>query len=192
MHTGIVVLELFPPISFKRQGSASMTPQSKDDQGISAADFQFSRRSAIAASALGVATGIGANAMGAAAASPQATPAAPPNDWSWLDNAVEEGMKLFGIVGAGIAVVNKSGTLHTITAGVRDQSTQQPVTEDTHFFVASTTKSMTSAMVATYVDDGAFDWDQPVREVWSEFYAPNDELTQTMRVRDLMGMDSGI
>jgi CubicO group peptidase (beta-lactamase class C family) len=169
-----------------------MTTSPEIDHDSPDVEIRFSRRNALAASALGVAAGIGGNAMRATAASAQATPSASTEDWSWLDQTVDEAMKLFGIIGAAVAVVSKSGTLHSITAGVRDQSTQQPVTENTHFFVASTTKSMTSTMVATYVDDGAFDWDQTVREVWPEFYAPNDELTQTMRVRDLMGMDSGI
>ncbi len=130
--------------------------------------------------------------MKATTASAQATPAAQADDWSWLDQAVEDGMNLFDIVGTAVAVVNKSGIIHSLTSGVRDQTTQQPVTPQTLFAVGSTTKSMTSLMVATHVDEGALDWDQPVRDVWPDFRAPNDELTQSMRVRDLMGMDSGI
>ncbi len=167
-----------------------MSPSTKIEQDTPGAEFHFSRRDALAASALGVAAGIGAT--GATRASAQATPAASTDDWSWLDQAVEDGRKLFGIVGTAVAVVNKSGIIHSITSGVRDQTTQQPVTTQTLFSVGSTTKSMTSLLVATYVDEGALDWDQPVREVWPEFRAPSEELTQTMRVRDLMGMDSGI
>ena len=58
--------------------------------------------------------------------------------------------------------------------------------------MASTTKSMTSLLVATHVDDGTLSWDQPVIDAWPDFRAPTDELTQTLRVRDLLGMDSGL
>jgi CubicO group peptidase (beta-lactamase class C family) len=51
---------------------------------------------------------------------------------------------------------------------------------------------MTSLLLATFVDDGTLEWDQPVIDVWPDFRAPTDELTRTLRVRDLMGMDSGL
>ena len=84
------------------------------------------------------------------------------------------------------------GIVHSNTFGVRDLASGAPVTAETHFFVASTTKSMTSLLVATLVDDGALAWDQPVREAWPDFRAPTDALTQELRVRDLFGMASGI
>ncbi|HEU4998161.1 MAG TPA: serine hydrolase domain-containing protein, partial [Lapillicoccus sp.] len=49
-----------------------------------------------------------------------------------------------------------------------------------------------SAMVASYVDQGSVQWDQPVVDAWSGFRAPTDALTRTLRVRDLLGMASGI
>jgi len=96
------------------------------------------------------------------------------------------------MVGAAVAVISADEVLYTSTHGVRDRATGHPVTNDTHFLVASTTKSMSSLLVATFVDDGLLDWDQPVVEAWPQFRAPTDELTNTLRVRDLMGMDSGI
>jgi CubicO group peptidase (beta-lactamase class C family) len=68
----------------------------------------------------------------------------------------------------------------------------EPVTKDTHFLVASTTKSMSSLLVATFVDQGKLGWDQPVVDAWPGFRAPTQELTRTLRVRDLLGMASGI
>src|SRR6478752_2427162 len=107
MHAGIVVLERHPPIPFSYHGSASMSPSTKIEQDTPGTEFRFSRRDALAASALGVAAGIGAT--GATRASAQAAPAASTDDWSWLDQAVEDGRKIFGIVGTAVAVVNKSG-----------------------------------------------------------------------------------
>jgi CubicO group peptidase (beta-lactamase class C family) len=113
-------------------------------------------------------------------------------EWAEFDTAVRSSFQRMGMVGAAVAVVSADQVLYTSTHGLRDQATNQPVTNDTHFLVASTTKSMSSLLAATFVDDNLFGWDQPVIEVWPQFRAPTDELTKTLRVRDLMGMDSGI
>jgi CubicO group peptidase (beta-lactamase class C family) len=97
-----------------------------------------------------------------------------------------------GLVGAAVAVVSADAVRYTRTLGVRSLRTRAPVTSDTHFLVASTTKSMSSLLVATYVDEGKLAWDQRVIDAWPGFGAPTDELTNTFRVRDLLGMASGI
>ena len=109
-----------------------------------------------------------------------------------FETDIEAAMGMFRMVGAAVALVDRSGIRYRRGFGVRDLASGAPVTPDTHFLVASTTKSMSSLLVATLVDDGAFAWDQPVREVWPDFRAPTAELTNTLRVRDLLGMDSGI
>jgi CubicO group peptidase (beta-lactamase class C family) len=113
-------------------------------------------------------------------------------DWSAFDRALEAARQTFGIVGAAAAVVNAAGLVHQRTFGVRDRATGAPVTPGTLFRVASTTKSMSALLVAQFVDEGLLGWDQPVREVWPAFRAPTDELTAALRVRDLLGMATGL
>jgi CubicO group peptidase (beta-lactamase class C family) len=113
-------------------------------------------------------------------------------DWAQFDGAVRAAVATFGVAGAAIAVVNAAGVVHQATFGVRDLVSRAPVTPDTIFRVGSTTKSMTALLVATFVDEGVLAWDQPVRAVWPAFRAPTDQLTATLRVRDLLGMDSGL
>ena len=121
-----------------------------------------------------------------------ARPAGVRPEWAEFDDAVRKSFRRLGMVGAAVAVVSADQVLDTSTLGVRDRASGRRVTTDTHFLVASTTKSMSSLLVATFVDEGLFGWDQPVVEVWPQFRAPTDELTRTLRVRDLLGMDSGI
>jgi CubicO group peptidase (beta-lactamase class C family) len=121
-----------------------------------------------------------------------ARPAGVSAAWAEFDAAVRSSFQRMGMVGAAVAIVSADQVLYTSTHGVRDRATWAPVTTDTHFLVASTTKSMSSLLVATCVDDGLLAWDQPVIEAWPPFRAPTDELTRTLRVRDLLGMDSGI
>jgi CubicO group peptidase (beta-lactamase class C family) len=140
-----------------------------------------------------VATGFGV----AAGAGPLLAPSnacadAMPTDWQSFDRDVQMAMSTFGMVGAAVAVVNGAGVLHQQTFGVRDRASGAAVTSDTLFRVGSATKSMTSLLVASFVDQGLLDWDQPVVKVWPAFHAPTPALTEGLRVRDLMGMDSGL
>jgi CubicO group peptidase (beta-lactamase class C family) len=118
--------------------------------------------------------------------------ATPVAGWSWFDDGIQAAMEIFHIVGSAVAIVDRGGITHSATFGVRDLASGELVTPDTHFLVASTTKSMTAMLLATFVDDGVFEWDQPVCEVWSDFRAPIEALTASLRVRDLLGMASGL
>jgi CubicO group peptidase (beta-lactamase class C family) len=166
------------------------------------ADRRLSRRRVLRGGGAGLAAALATDLTHAAAqeATPAAEAATPVGSSPVLSDAamgqfeadIEAAMGKFRMVGAAVALVDRSGIRYHRGFGVRDLASGTPVTPDTHFFVASTTKSMSSLLVATVVDDGAFGWDQPVHEVWPDFRAPTDELTTTLRVRDLLGMDSGI
>jgi CubicO group peptidase (beta-lactamase class C family) len=118
--------------------------------------------------------------------------AASASDWQPFDEAVQSAMQTFGMIGAALAVVTADGVLHSQTFGVRDRDSGAPVTPETVFRVGSATKSMMALLVATFVDDGTLGWDQPVVDVWPAFRAPTEELTRALRVRDLMGMATGL
>lgn len=113
-------------------------------------------------------------------------------DWAAFDQMVRSAFDRMKLVGAAVAVVSSGQVLHTLTLGSRSLQPRRPVTQDTFFRVGSTTKGMTSALVATYVDQGKLAWDQPVVDAWSGFRAPTDALTRSLRVRDLLGMASGL
>ena len=113
-------------------------------------------------------------------------------DWAAYGRAVGSAFDRMQNVGGAVAIVSADQVLHTSTYGVRGLKDRKPVTTQTAFRVGSTTKSMTAALVATYVDDGTLGWDQKVVDAWSGFRAPTDELTRSLRVRDLLGMGSGI
>lgn len=155
---------------------------------------RLSRRRAIRSVTAGAAVAALTSQVNASTpiATPGASSAATNAIWETFSEGVREAMKTFDMVGAAVALVTADGIAHSATFGVKDQASGAPITPDTHFQVASTTKSMSSLLIATLVDDGALSWNQPVREVWTDFRAPTDELTKTMRVRDLLAMDSGI
>jgi CubicO group peptidase (beta-lactamase class C family) len=145
----------------------------------------------VAVTGLGVAGGalLGQQTLSARAAAPATRQA---SEWSSFDQAVQAAMQTFGMIGAGLAVVTSDSILHSQTVGVRNRDSGAPVTPATLFRVGSATKSMMALLVATFVDDGTLGWDQPVVDVWPAFRAPTEELTRTLRVRDLMGMATGL
>ena len=113
-------------------------------------------------------------------------------DWSTFDHNVQAGFDRMKLVGAAVAVVASTQILHTLILGSRTRAPRRPVTATTRFVVASTTKAMSSALVAGYVDDGVVGWDQKAVDAWPGFRAPTDELTRSLTIRDLLGMGTGI
>ncbi|HEX4016083.1 MAG TPA: serine hydrolase domain-containing protein [Frankiaceae bacterium] len=135
----------------------------------------------------------GLSGLGSGAASAKGVSAAGSGpDWAAFDKAVRAEFSRQKLVGGAVAIVNSDGVLHRLTMGARDGGRAARITPDTHFLVASTTKSMSSLLVSTYVDDRTLEWDQPAIDAWSGFRAPTPELTRTLRVRDLMGMGTGL
>jgi CubicO group peptidase (beta-lactamase class C family) len=105
---------------------------------------------------------------------------------------VEQAMELFRMVGAAVAVVQGNQIVFARGFGERDRERGLPVTPRTRFRIGSVTKSMSSLLVATEVDAGILGWGSRVVDLWPDFRTPDPELTNGLRVRDLMGMATGL
>jgi CubicO group peptidase (beta-lactamase class C family) len=82
-------------------------------------------------------------------------------------------------VGAGFCALVDGVVVADLWGGYRDAGGTRPWTEDTLVNVYSTTKGLAAAAVATLVDEGALDYDAPVRDYWPELRAAADGLTVT-------------
>lgn len=85
--------------------------------------------------------------------------------------------KRYGVPGLAVAIVGAANTIYQRGFGMRDQASGAPVTPNTLFRIASTTKACTAAMIATLVEEGRLDWDQPATELWPSFAMLTAELT---------------
>ena len=94
--------------------------------------------------------------------------------------------------GAAVAVVNGDEIIFAEGFGFRDIERGLPVTTETLFHIGSTNKSMTAMMIATLIDQGLFDWDTPVVEIYPEFKLASNQSTNQVTMRDLLSMQSGI
>jgi CubicO group peptidase (beta-lactamase class C family) len=109
-----------------------------------------------------------------------------------LDSLVPLGIKYFNVPGTAIALIQDGKVVYARSFGVRNIASGEPFTLDTVYRIGSTSKAMTSMLVATDVDQGLLAWDTTVHSLRSDFQLPNQELTDTIQVQQLMNMGTGI
>ena len=80
-------------------------------------------------------------------------------------------------VGASFSAVVGGETVVDLWGGYQDRDCTRPWLADTLVNVYSTTKGIASATLATVVEDGALDYDAPVKDYWPEFRAGVNGLT---------------
>ena len=105
---------------------------------------------------------------------------------------VDAAMADYGIVGAAVAIVQNGEVVYSEGFGTLSKDDDTPVTDSTLFMIGSTTKSMTTLMTATLVDDGIVTWDTPVTDVLPDFALSDSAATTQIEWRDLFNMTSGI
>jgi CubicO group peptidase (beta-lactamase class C family) len=109
-----------------------------------------------------------------------------------LGDYIQEAMRSWQIPGAAVAVVRGDEVLHMAGYGMRNIETQQPVTPNTRFAIASMTKAFTSMGVALLVDDGKVTWDAPVQEYLPWFRLKDSYASEHISLRDMLSHRSGL
>ncbi len=109
-----------------------------------------------------------------------------------LSSFVTETMENENLPGAAVAIVQGDEIIFAEGFGYRDVDAGLPVTTDTLFHIGSTNKSMTAMLTAILVDEGYFDWDTPVVEIYPDFELSDPASTESVTMRDLLSMQSGI
>jgi CubicO group peptidase (beta-lactamase class C family) len=105
---------------------------------------------------------------------------------------VADALLRYGVPGASIAVVQGGDVVYLNGFGVSAFGSTQPVTPDTLMMIGSVTKSMTTMLAATLVDDGRLTWDTRLVDVLPDFAVGDPELTQSLTVRDAFCNCAGI
>lgn len=109
-----------------------------------------------------------------------------------FDAAVDPLREALDVPGVAVAVVKDGKTVFAQGYGLRDVETGAPVTPDTVFRIGSITKSFSSALVATLVDDGALGFETLAKDIDPSFRLPTAELTDKMTIHELLGMGTGL
>jgi CubicO group peptidase (beta-lactamase class C family) len=96
------------------------------------------------------------------------------------------------VPGASVAVVQGGDIVYRQGFGVKEVGGTDPVTADTLMMIGSVTKSMTSMLAATLVDDGMVTWETPAVDLLPEFAVADPTLTARLTVGDLFCACTGV
>lgn len=109
-----------------------------------------------------------------------------------LDALIDKAMKDHEAPGLAVAVVKNDKVVYVQGFGVRKLGTDEKVTPDTLFAIASCTKAFTATGVAMLIDEEKLAWDDPVRK-HLEFFRLTDSLAdREATIRDLLCHRSGM
>ena len=111
-----------------------------------------------------------------------------PQPWSERQTAeleafIEDAMKQLLIPGVSIAIVQGGKVVCARGFGVRRIGSSEPVTPATRFMIGSSTKPLTSLMMARLIDQGYFTWSTPVRDLLPGFQLGDPEITSKLEMR---------
>ena len=109
-----------------------------------------------------------------------------------LDGFIPAAMAEAGVPGAVVAVVQDGRVVYQRAFGVKTAGRPDPMTLDTQLMIGSTTKSLTTLMMATLVDDGRMRWDTPVVDVLPSFRVADPALSRTITMENLVCACSGV
>jgi CubicO group peptidase (beta-lactamase class C family) len=105
---------------------------------------------------------------------------------------VAEKLAGYGVVGASVALVQNGEVVFLKGFGVGELGKTGSVTADTLFRIGSVTKSFSSLMAATLVDEGRMNWDTPIVELLPDFAVSDPALTPKLTESDAFCACTGL
>jgi CubicO group peptidase (beta-lactamase class C family) len=112
--------------------------------------------------------------------------------WMNFEEYMSEVMDKENIAGAAVAVSQKGKVIYQKGFGVRNEKTQEPVTANTIFGVASITKSFTAMAIMHLEKEGKLSVDDPVVNHLPEFSIPGIEDMNSVKIHHLLSHTVGL
>jgi len=109
-----------------------------------------------------------------------------------FETYVQTTLTKLGVPGASIAVVQGGDVVYLQGFGMREVGGIDKVTPDTLMMIGSDTKSITSMLAATMVDDGTISWDTPLVDLLPNFAVADPQVTQALTVADAFCACTGL
>ena len=101
-------------------------------------------------------------------------------------------IKQFDVPGVAMVLVQGDKVVYARGLGVSDLETQKPVTTQTLFGIGSSTKPMTSILVASLVDEGVISWNTPVTDILPSFAVSDPAITKKITFKHTLCMCTGV
>jgi CubicO group peptidase (beta-lactamase class C family) len=134
---------------------------------------------------------LASGAMRPPTAAAASTPGAGTPDFSAIDRYVEAQRRATRLPGLALGIVHGDRVVHLRGFGDADPS-GRPVTPQTPFLLASTTKSLTALAVMQLVEAGKVDLDAPVQRYLPWFRLADPAASAHITVRHLLNQTSGL
>ncbi|MCC7385815.1 MAG: beta-lactamase family protein [Deltaproteobacteria bacterium] len=109
-----------------------------------------------------------------------------------LDAFIDQLLATSGTPGLQIAVVEQGRVIHAKGYGVKEIGKTARVDADTLMMIGSVTKSLTTLMMATLVDEGRLQWDAKAADVYPGFRLGDEALAKSLKVEDLVCACAGM
>lgn len=109
-----------------------------------------------------------------------------------IEQAIAQTMTTFQVPGVAVAIVKDNNVVMSQGFGVIEHGKSAQVTSDTLFGIASNTKAMTAAILASLVDEGKLTWQTKVIDIIPEFQMPDAYVTREFTIIDLLAHNSGL
>jgi CubicO group peptidase (beta-lactamase class C family) len=105
---------------------------------------------------------------------------------------IHQSLEFWKTPGAAVTIITEDNLSLCEGFGVRNLDQRSPVTENTLFPIASSSKAFTAMSVGLLVDAGEVKWDTPVREILPTFRLQDNIASERLAVRDLLTHRSGL
>jgi CubicO group peptidase (beta-lactamase class C family) len=109
-----------------------------------------------------------------------------------IDRLAAATLQQWKLPGLAVAVVKDDKVILAKGYGVRELGGSAPVTDETLFQIASTSKAFTSAGLAMLVDEKKLSWDDPVRQYVDYFHLDDACADAQVTVRDILSHRTGL
>ena len=109
-----------------------------------------------------------------------------------LEPKISRICEIAGTPGLSLSVVVRGEVVYSQHFGFRDINHQQPPDGDTTYFIGSLTKSMFTALVGIFVEEGILDWTTRIASILTELEDAFGGLGSQMTVADLLSHRTGV
>jgi len=109
-----------------------------------------------------------------------------------FDAYMDKIVKDWNVPGIGVGIVAGDKLVFAKGYGYRDYEKKLPYTPTTLHQIASNTKLFTAVAAGLLVEEGKLTWDKPVRESVPSIRFYNNELNNTVTLRDMLAHRTGI
>jgi len=109
-----------------------------------------------------------------------------------FDKEMETNLINWNMPGVGVGIVKNGKLVFAKGYGYRDYGKKTPITANTLFQIASNTKLFTATAIGLLVNEGKLDWDKPIKTFVPSVQFYNNELNNTITVRDMLSHRTGV